>query len=138
MLDNTKQGSLLLLAVLTLTVISTIGCGDGRPDRVLVSGTVLLDGKALPMGQIVFVPEDGGRPSASDIDSSGRFSLATYEDQEGVIVGRHRVKVHAVKQISLFESDWLAPRKYANIETSGLEVEITAPTDTLKIELSSK
>jgi len=54
---------LLLLFLLSLFAI---GCSDGRPDRVPVSGQVLIDGKPLTCGGVTFIP-DGHRASHGTI-----------------------------------------------------------------------
>lgn len=62
--------------VLTLTglVFAAAGCGDGRPERVPISGQVLLDGQPLTYGYVRFVPE-GARASGGGLDENGRFVL---------------------------------------------------------------
>jgi hypothetical protein len=111
------------------------GCGPDRPDLVEVSGQVVIDGQLLSIGNIKFVP-NGGRASWGKIDENGRFSLSCYETNDGALPGRHRVQVSAIEMISASKAKWHAPKKYADFRTSGLEVEITEPTDDLTIELT--
>ncbi len=111
------------------------GCSDGRPDRVAVSGKVLIDGKPLTVGNIKFVPE-GARPSAGKIDENGNFTLTCYDGNDGVVPGEHKVQVMAPKVLSDTLIHWYAPKKYASFRTSGLKQTITEPTDSLVIELS--
>src|SRR5689334_12282719 len=59
-------------------VLLIAGCGDERPRRVAVSGTVLIDGKPLTYGDLKFVPE-GARPSYGKLDSNGHFTLSCYD-----------------------------------------------------------
>ena len=82
-----------------------------------------------------FVPEDG-RPSYGRLDKNGRFVLACFDEADGVLVGKHRVEVNGAEEINTFTMRWHAPKKYANIDTSGLEFEISEPTDNLKIEVT--
>ncbi|TWU24561.1 hypothetical protein [Bythopirellula polymerisocia] len=112
-----------------------LGCGDGRPARVNVSGQVLIDGKPLTVGNVKFVPE-GARPSSGAIDSNGNFTLTCYDGGDGVVPGTHRVQVSAMEVISASKVRWMAPPKYADFLTSELSYEITEPTDDLKIELT--
>lgn len=123
----------LLLASL---VVIAIGCGDGRPKRVPVSGQVLIDGAPVKGGSIQFVPE-GARPSSSDLDGEGRFTLRCFEKDDGAVTGTHRVKM-AARAMEGEKLRWYAPQKYADIDKSGLTVEITEPTDSLVIELTWK
>ncbi|QDT00957.1 hypothetical protein HG15A2_42990 [Adhaeretor mobilis] len=52
-----RREGVALAVVLTLGLLS--GCGDGRPERVAVSGVVLIDGKPLTHGSVLFVPGQG-------------------------------------------------------------------------------
>ena len=115
--------------VLGLLVVVAAGCSDGRPKRVEVSGQVLIDDEPVPAGSIRFVPE-GARPSASDLDGDGRFTLRCFEENDGAVVGTHRVQV-AAREIEGGSVVWHAPQKYSDIESSGLTVEISEPTDSL-------
>lgn len=117
-------------------VVLLAGCGDGRPARVPVSGQVFLDEKPLTIGSIMLVCE-GARSSAGKLDEQGYFTLTCYDGYDGVVIGRHKVKVMAVQQIDDNTIRWLAPKKYSDHRTSGLEVEITEATDSLNINLTS-
>jgi hypothetical protein len=111
------------------------GCGDGRPQRVPVSGQVLIDGKPLTHGYVQFAPGDT-RASTGALDANGRFTLTCYELGDGAVTGKHKVTVMAQEPIGQETIKWHAPKKYANVATSGLEQEITGPTDSLTIELT--
>jgi hypothetical protein len=111
------------------------GCSDGKPTRVPVSGTVLIDGKPLTMGSVQFVPA-GARPSGSAIDKEGRFVLTCYEHGDGAVIGSHRVRITAAHNLSETSLRWEAPKMYADIATSGLKVDVDAPTDSVVINLS--
>ena len=54
----------------------------------------------------------------------------------GCVIGKHRVVVLADEEVDTASRRWLAPPKYAKPDTSGLEVEISKPTDSLEIRLS--
>lgn len=116
-------------------LVLLVGCGDGRPARVPVSGQVLIDGKPLALGNIRFVPT-GGRPSSGKVGTDGRFTLMCYDGEDGAIPGTHRVAVSAGKIISESKMQWFAPKKYADFRTSGLEVTVSEPTSDVKIELT--
>lgn len=122
-----------LLAALIACI--AMGCGDGRPDRVEVSGKVLIDGQPVPLGSIKFVPK-GARPSAGQIDENGNFVLTCYDGNDGVVPGEHRVQVAAIKIISDSKIHWYAPKRYASFRTSGLTKEVTESTDDMVIELT--
>jgi len=115
--------------------VTVVGCGDERPERVPVLGTVLIDGAPLTHGAIMFV-NSGTRPAGSAIDSDGHFALNCYTLGDGAVLGRHLVKVTGSEPIDDHSCRWHAPKKYADENTSGIEVEITEPVDDLKIELT--
>ena len=123
------------LAALCVFVVLVAGCSDGRPKRVPVSGQVLIDGKPLTSGAVRFIPSSG-RPSVGSIDSDGKFTLGCFDRADGVIPGTLRVEVNATESIDDNTTKWLAPKKYASVETSGLSETIESPTDSLTINLS--
>lgn len=114
---------------------AAIGCGDGRPKRVPVSGQVLIDGKPLTRGYVQFAPGDS-RASTGGLDANGRFSLTCFEMNDGAVTGKHVVTVMSQEPIGQETIKWHAPKKYASTTTSGLQQEITGPTDSVKIELT--
>src|SRR2546423_11392567 len=89
------------------------GCGDGRPKRVPVAGHVLIDGKPLTSGSIQFA-SDAGRASQGKLDHDGHFSLSCYEENDGALLGTHKVAIASSKDISPVEVRWFAPTKYAD------------------------
>ena len=121
-------------ALIVLTGVAN-GCGSGRPERVAVSGHVVIDGQPLAFGNIKFVPA-GARPSVGKLDENGHFTLTCYDGDDGVVPGTHRVAISASKILSENKVQWFAPKKYADFRTSGLTYEIKEPTDDLKIELT--
>ncbi len=129
------------IIVTILACICFVGC-DKPPQRVPVSGTVLIDGKPLTVGSIRFLPEDG-RPVTSEIMSDGSYdlsesSIATPSRDSGVLPGRYRVAVSALEVLSeeAGKVRWHAPSKYADFLTSGIVVEIDGPQNELLIELT--
>ena len=129
--DNLVVSILICAAAL----VTLAGCGDGRPTRVAVSGKVLIDGEPLTTGIVQFVP-DNTRPAAGKLDSEGRFSLTSYDGDDGVVLGTHRVMIAAKEMLGESKARWLAPPKYADLRNSGLKVEISEATDDLVIELT--
>lgn len=121
--------------LLLIALTGATGCGDGRPQRVPVSGTVMIDGAPLPYGFVTFVPASG-RSASGQVDSLGRFTLGSYEPNDGVLPGTQRVAVLARESLNDKQAKWHAPKKYAKHEISGIVIEITGPTDDLKIDLS--
>ncbi|WP_145258324.1 hypothetical protein [Planctomycetes bacterium Pan216] len=124
-----------LLLMLPLAVVLAAGCGDGRPQRFPVSGTVVVDGKPLTKGVVRFVP-DGSRPATGKVLEDGRFAMTTFGGADGVMPGKHRVEIFAIEQLGPNKRQWLVPKKYSSYTTSGLEYTIDEPADDLTIELS--
>jgi len=78
----------VLLVILGLETV--IGCGDGRPARIAVTGSVTYKGKPLDGASVTFVPK-GARPASGQTDAQGRFTLQTFSAGDGVIAGDHVV-----------------------------------------------
>lgn len=116
-----------------ILALCAAGCSDGRPACVPVSGVVLVDGKPVTEG-VVRIRPDGAASAAGRIGPDGRFTLTTFEEDDGCVLGTHPVEVFA------FESRsggyyWHAPKKYSEPD-SGLKVTISGPTNDLKVELT--
>ena len=123
-----------LLALLLLPTI--LGCGDGRPERVPVSGVILIDGKPLTHGFIQVIPE-GQRAAHGDIGEDGKFQLRTFDPNDGCVPGKHKVAIIATESLGPGGQRWHAPKKYMSAETSELEIEVKpdGPND-VKVELT--
>jgi hypothetical protein len=123
------------LAPIVIFLIGVIGCGDGRPVRVAVSGNVVIDGAPVTRGSVKFVPEKG-RPSFGNIGPDGHFTLTCYDGNDGALPGKHRVQVDANRGISEKKMEIFTPKHYADFRTSGIEIVIDKAVDDLKIELT--
>ncbi|MAT73338.1 MAG: hypothetical protein CMJ58_27960 [Planctomycetaceae bacterium] len=134
-LHNNPSGRLALSICLLVAIVAASGCSDGLPHRVPVSGVVKIDGKPLDRGSIMIVPADD-RPAGGSIGPDGRFTLTSYELNDGVVTGTHQVAVQSNIHIDERTTKWLTPKKYGDPKTSGLTVTIEEPTDDLVIELT--
>jgi hypothetical protein len=122
-----------------LVVAATLtGCGRGR-DTARVSGIVTLDDKPLAGAAVLFMPVEGGVPGRAATKHDGSFSLSTFEQEDGALVGRYRVAVSKVETTgfaadadglsgmldgSRLRTTWVTPERYGNPTTSGLEVSV--------------
>ncbi|HBO45018.1 MAG TPA: hypothetical protein DD670_14025, partial [Planctomycetaceae bacterium] len=104
-----------------VALMVTTGCGDGRPKRVPVSGQVLIDGQPLKYGFIRLEPK-GNRSATGEIGPDGRFTLTTFEKDDGAVPGTHPAMILAAEALSSTKQKWHAPKKYANARLSGLTV----------------
>ena len=135
---------------LTLFYLATLagflaGCGDGEdphPPTVPVQGKVTYQGQPVPKGTITFQPP-GGRPAVGEIQPDGTYSLSTFGQKDGAILGTHQVMIVAntgdpTKMPStpgyVVPKD-LVPQKYSSVETSGLEAVVTKDKKPYDFEL---
>lgn len=130
--------SLLNSPAYSLAVVLSllVGCNGAtqRPKVVEVKGQVFLGEQPLAFGQVIFQPIQGGQPASGEINSNGSFSLGTFKETDGAIVGRHKVRVVAYssqdpdnprEEISGDAlGDLLIPSRYASFATSGIEVSV--------------
>lgn len=135
-----QKQSRLFVFVLALFGTVLVGCGDGRPELVPVSGQVFINDKPLAAGVdgFVRVEPETGRAATGRIDpSDGRFTLSTFEPDDGCMEGTHAVAV-IVNATANGQTTSLIPEKYREAGTSGLTVTIDGATDALRIDLSGK
>jgi hypothetical protein len=135
------------LAPWPLVLLLLAGCGSGRPETVPISGKITYAGKPVTQGKIVFYPEHG-RPATGEIGPDGSYSLTTFDQGDGAVLGKHRVTIkstHVTEPAHMPKSfaeevaqgqrkdakaapggqvQWLVPRKYADKETSPLTAEV--------------
>lgn len=116
-------------------LMSILGCGDGRPYRVPVSGRITIDGVPVAKGS-VSLRAAHGRPAIGRLRDDGRFVLSTYEINDGCALGEYVVTVYAVEQVAADTLQWNVPKKYQNTETSGLTAQIAGATDDLDFALT--
>lgn len=124
------------LGLLCLFVLIA-GCSSKSPfDTAPVTGKVLYKGKPLPYGNINFRPKSGS-PAFAPIGSDGTFTLSTYGNSDGAIVGKHDVLIKATELdagkspandsgIEMPVAKSVIPRKYTSFATSGLTAEVVA------------
>jgi hypothetical protein len=127
-------GSVLLLA----------GCSSGsdqwkskRPKTAPAAGVITLNGKPLDGAQVILVPTSGDHGGSALSEGDGRFRLATFPPDDGVVPGNYKVMI--IKSLVPQNPDpgspestvpqfakLLVPEKYTDAESSGLTVEIPA------------
>jgi hypothetical protein len=77
---------------------ASMGCGDagvdGRPQLYPASGVVTYKGQPVAGATVTFFPTMDALPSASaKTDSSGKYVLQTFEADDGVVPGTHKVSI---------------------------------------------
>lgn len=130
------------------------GCGQ-KSDLVLVSGVVTLDGRPVENAAVLFMRtfEDKGLPASGVTDAQGRFTLETHPHGLGALPGLYQVTVTCKKVSGIVASaddlsgqvppggvkeEWITPRKYADPQTSGLEVNVEPGMPPVELNLLSQ
>ena len=131
---NSIYGFLGLFPLVCFAFLLT-GC-DGRPTRVKVSGHITCDGKPIEHGGYTFKPVAGGRIAGGGMEEGGAYTVTMYEKGDGMPVGTYSVSINATEKLNPRTIRWHAPQKYADLETSGLTVEITESTSDLNFDLT--
>lgn len=84
--------------------ISTLGCSGSSNPVAPVNGVVTLNGKPVADMVVTFTPVPGktasvgdentpGKSATGNTDAEGKFTLSTYERNDGALVGEHKVTV---------------------------------------------
>jgi hypothetical protein len=129
-----------------------LGCSEGGPEIVPVSGTVLLDGKPVSGAGVLFTPVADGPLATGTTDDQGRYSLTTGE-RAGAVPGEHQVTITLMKTSGLIteegglsggvapggvKTEWFVPQKYSRPETSGLTATVASDEKEYNFDLKSK
>lgn len=149
---NTRRVACLVLA---LVFVGCTQSGDpNRPKTVRVTGTVTYNSSPVDGATVTFVPDGAGKRGAvAKTDSSGRFTLMTFEAGDGAIPGSYSVKIaKTVTEGGLTEEEmenWEGPGeppqaksvdqlpvKYKDETTSDLKAEVTDGGNDFPFELT--
>lgn len=122
----------------TVALLNIFGCGaqPGMSPTARVSGTVTYQGKPIEGVNVAFVPSSG-RPASGVTDTSGRFTLSTFGNGDGAVLGSHKVAFAEMPddtQPMPGEPGWdkwksrkaRFAKKYADPEQSGFTAEVQA------------
>ena len=125
---------------LTLAVLACLlGCGEGK--TASVNGRVKLkDGSDVSVlaGYSLTFEADGGKSSAvGEVNLDGSFKLSTFGANDGAVPGKYRVAINQPNNPDPdkppTKSKLLA--KYANLDSSGLTVEVKPGQNNIELEL---
>lgn len=128
-------------------VMWLVGCGPDGPQRVPVSGTVMLDGKPVGDATIIFTPSSEGGLAAAATIENGTFVLTGLDGptagEHGVRINPNEAEMEAVDPAELAPEQLRAerrpriPRVYQ--QAGELSASVTGePQQVLEFELSSK
>jgi hypothetical protein len=133
------------LYALLMTLGTLVGCAQDT-SIASVEGVVRLDGKPLASGTVRFVPT-AGRAATGSIQSDGSYTLGTYSDSDGALVGMHQVAIVAYQglddarpayEIRTPTSKSLVPERYSAVGTSGLTFEVKPGGNRADFDLTTK
>jgi hypothetical protein len=133
--------------VIASVVVSLALCGcssdnsaSGRPRVVPVAGRVLFNGQPLAGAHVTFTNTEANRSGFAKTDAEGKFTLTTFKPNDGAVPGKQRISVSKLEPFNPANGGadrttttnvapnparrWLIPRRYGDVETSGLSADI--------------
>jgi len=131
-----KIGAVVLLPL----VLS--GCGGVYDSSV--SGTVTIDGQAVPRGTVTYHPTAGGPAAYAPIQENGSYTIHTGRE-EGLPSGEYQVTVaahEAAAQLMSKDGGPMPPGKaitpiwYRSKESSGLKFNVESGSNEINLELT--
>ena len=131
--------ALVLTSVLVTPFL--VGCGgaSGRPELHKVTGTVTF--KAIPVegANVTFSCATSPRSATGATDANGKFSLTTFDTNDGAVVGEHSVTI--TKVASGTESGAMSEANAKEMMAKNMgtvNAEKSSETNNLKMELPTK
>lgn len=155
-----KRAALGGSLVLAFSAAVLVGCGTdaSRPKLGRVSGKVTYNGQPVTKGIVSFVPRGGpgaetGQSATGEIGSDGSYTLTTFENGDGAVLGEHTVLVMAREEdpaikghgmpipnakgkITIKPAKSLVPEKYATAANSPLRYTVKEGSNPYDIELT--
>jgi hypothetical protein len=138
------------IVAISLAVALAVGCSrkSGRDKTAPVSGRVTYAGRPVTEGRIMFYPEDGRRMAIGAIDTAGNYFLTTYDRGDGAFLGKHKVVIDAVHEISSgpvsideeigasqAKVERIVPAKYADRKSTPLEEDVKDQNNTINFDI---
>lgn len=139
------------LSVCVLFSILIAGCGGGSDQKPTanVKGKITFNGQPVAGGNITFSPvavgKDPGKPGSGTVGVDGSYTLTTYKQNDGAVVGKHRVTF--IPPVTAKEPDaghseaTAAPAvvsPFAGLVPKTEEVEVKAGDNSIDIELTKQ
>jgi hypothetical protein len=106
-----KQPHYFILVSLISLILAGCGGGSDRPSLAPASGIVTLNDEPVEGASLTFVPVAGGRPGSAITDAQGRYTIKTYQDAPGAIIGEHKVAVIKISGPGVYAIQGDAPAK---------------------------
>lgn len=132
-----------LWTAMIVVAVLAVGCDNGGLDAT-VSGTVTVDGKPAPLGEVTFYPMNDDLKSATPrgtIEPNGNYSLKV-GSKSGLPSGEYRVSVAVMEMRGggpnvAPAALSLSPPRYGDPKTSGLTFTVKPGSNTIDLRLSS-
>jgi hypothetical protein len=100
-------------AAIGIALSILVGCDSGRVPTYPVSGSVRFsDGKPVRFGTVEFDSQEPGPSPHAKLDADGRFSLGTFEPEDGAPAGEYRVII-----VQHFDAPSTAPGSRTVVES---------------------
>lgn len=132
--------SAIHLVTLSLCLLAA-GCGRGHPETAVVRGKVSYKDKAVPNGTITFIPK-AGASATGEIRPDGTYTLTTFRQGDGALLGEHTVIIVAMQDMTLRLPEErnplpppIIPDKYTNIATTDLRAEVKPGENVIDFKL---
>ncbi|MEM6328965.1 MAG: carboxypeptidase regulatory-like domain-containing protein [Planctomycetota bacterium] len=117
------------------------GCSQAPYELAPVTGVLTIDGKPFAAGKVMFSPTakggsiEGGKAAFGLLDDQGRFSLSTYREGDGAVVGKHWVMLYSLDDRRT-DADRRVPR-FKRVPVYDTPVEVVAgEANELTLEMS--
>lgn len=133
-------------ALAAICLLGLAGCGGGEDfPTTPISGKVTFDGQAVKGGSVMLTPAPGtedkpaGKPATGTVGEDGTFTLSTYGDNDGAVIGKHSVSyTPPAGEVSESPSGHEQTPKspYAGLKPKQPEVDIKEGMKELNIELT--
>lgn len=131
--------------VLTAAAVM-VGCGGGADTKPVgkVSGKVTAGGQPVTGGELLFSPSATagnsmpGKAGRAVIKSDGTYSVSTYGDGDGAVVGTHTVSFMAPPPETDEHGQVKGEAKFGGLTPSAATYEVKSGSNTIDIELVAK
>jgi hypothetical protein len=147
MISGVRLCCAILLGVL---LVGVSGCG-AKQQLAPVSGIVKLDGVPLADAVVEFLPDPDtgthGPRSTGTTNAEGRFQLVCDNQQDGAVVGSHRVLIQDSRSFppprqrggkNIPTPPSRVPERYRKATDTPLRQEVKAESQTILLEVTSK
>lgn len=131
----------VLCLLLVATLLALPGCNSG-PRTFPVHGKVTYKGKPVPNGTVLFTPLTVGPTATGEIGKDGSYSLTTYKPGDGAVVGKYKVTIVAMEDMTgRLPEDRnplpppIIPDKYSTLGTTDLTGEVNEGENTINFDL---